>query len=254
MRAGLWEECLRGIPPSLVARIRLDCLLTLLTEDVSPARATDLRGVDPERDVGAANDSPKSDSRLWHPRSLAAPNPPRQFDPTREHGSPESAALLMNHSTGESLQPQNTGSPAPAPAAVDGGGELIFPEQMLPDERHAARVLLRPCGEHAQALLDELAGRLQMGGVRSSPVAYLRGLIARAGAGSFIPELGLRVAAARAQRQKEAALRREREAEERRLAAERATPEYQARARAQREKVRQMLGELKTRMNTGRQP
>ena len=46
----------------------------------------------------------------------------------------------------------------------------------------------------------------------------------------------------------------EREAEERRLAAERATPEYQARARAQREKVRQMLGELKTRMNTGRQP
>ena len=105
--------------------------------------------------------------------------------------------------------------------------ELIFPEQMLPDERQAARVLLRPCGEHAQALLDELAGRLQMGGVRSSPVAYLRGLIARAGAGSFVPELGLRVAAARAQRQKEAALRREREAEERRLAAERATPEYQ---------------------------
>lgn len=254
VRAGLWEECLRGIPPSLVARIRLDCLLTSLTEDVSPARATDLRGVDPERDVGAANDSPKSDSRLWHPRSLATPNPPRQFGRTREHGSPESAALLMNHSTGESLQPQNTGSPTPAPAAVDGGGELIFPEQMLPDERQAARVLLRPCGEHAQALLDELAGRLQMGGVRSSPVAYLRGLIARAGAGSFVPELGLRVAAARAQRQKEAALRREREAEERRLAAERATPEYQARARAQREKVRQMLGELKTRMNTGRQP
>ena len=115
VRAGLWEECLRGIPPSLVARIRLDCLLTLLTEDVSPARATDLRGVDPERDVGAANDSPKSDSRLWHPRSLATPNPPRQFGPTREHGSPESAALLMNHSTGESLQPQNTGSPTPAP-------------------------------------------------------------------------------------------------------------------------------------------
>src|SRR5690606_30511793 len=189
-----WEECLRGIPPSLVARIRLDCLLTLLTEDVPPARATDLRGVDPERDVGAANDSPKSDSRLWQPRSLATPNPPRQFGPTREHGSPESAALLMNHSTGESLQTHNTGPP-PASVAVDGGGDLIFPEQMLPDERQAARVLLRPCGNHAQALLDELAGRLQMGGVRSSPVAYLRGLIARAGAGSFVPELGLRVAA-----------------------------------------------------------
>ena len=104
----------------------------------------------------------------------------------------------MNHSTGESLQPQNTGSPTPASAAVDGGGELIFPEQMLPDERQAARVL-SPCGDHAQALLDELAGRLQMGGVRSSPVAYLRGLIARAGAGSFIPtpvSAGSRVCAA----------------------------------------------------------
>jgi hypothetical protein len=131
---------------------------------------------------------------------------------------------------------------------------LVFSEQMLPAERQAARVLLRPCGDHAQAVLDELAGRLQMGGVRGSPVAYLRGLIARAGAGSFVPELGLRVAAARAQRQREAALQREREAEEQRLAAERATPEYQAKARAHREQVRQMLDELKARVNTGRQP
>ena len=158
----------------------------------------------------------------------------------------------MNHSTGETLQPQNTDPPANPPVAVVDGGELIFPEQMLPDERQAARVLLRPCANRAQSLLDELAGRLQMGGVRSSPVAYLRGLIARADAGSFVPELGPRVAAARERRQQDAAQRREREAEERRLAAERATPEYQARARAQREKVRQMLDELKVRMNKGR--
>jgi hypothetical protein len=158
----------------------------------------------------------------------------------------------MNHSTGEALQPQNAGPLANPLLAVVDGGELIFPEQMLPDERQAARVLLRPCGDRAQSLLDELAGRLQMGGVRSSPVAYLRGLIARADAGSFVPELGPRVAAARARRQQDAAQRREREAEERRLAAERATPEYQARARAQREKVRQMLDELKVRMNTSR--
>jgi hypothetical protein len=120
VRAGLWEECLRGIPPSLVARIGSTACCTADRRRIGgtghrPARR------DPERDVGAANDSPKSESRLWQPRSLATPNPPRQFGPTREHGSPESAALLMNHSTGESLQPQNTGSPAPAPAAVDGG-------------------------------------------------------------------------------------------------------------------------------------
>ena len=93
-----------------------------------------------------------------------------------------------------------------------------------------------------------------MRGVRLSPVAYLRGLIARAAAGSFVPELGPRVAAEREQRQKDAIRRREREAEEQRLAAERATPEYQAKALAQRQKVRQMIDELKARMGTNRQP
>lgn len=252
VRAGLWEECLRGIPPSLVARIRLDCLLALLTGEAASAGDADLRGVPPDRGVHATKAPPKSDSRLWHSRSLATPNPPRQFGPTREYGSSQSAVLLMNHSTGDALQPLNASPPANPPVAVVDGGELIFPEQMLPDERHAACVLLRPCGDRAQSLLDELAGRLQMGGVRSSPVAYLRGLIARADAGSFVPELGLRVAAARTRRQQDAAQRREREAEERRLAAERATPEYHAKARAQREKVRQMLDELKARINTSR--
>lgn len=135
-----------------------------------------------------------------------------------------------------------------------GGGDLIFPKQMLPKERQAARLLLRRYGDQAQCLLDELAGRLQVRGVRLSPVAYLRGLIARAAAGSFVPELGPRVAAEREQRQKDAIRRREREAEEQRLAAERATPEYQARALAQRQKVRQMIDELKVRMSTNRRP
>jgi hypothetical protein len=64
---------------------------------------------------------------------------------------------------------------------------------MLPDECAAARLLLRQSGEQAQVLLDELAGRLQTNGVRSSPVAYLRGLINRAAAGSFVPELAPRM-------------------------------------------------------------
>jgi hypothetical protein len=254
VRTGLWEECLRGIPPSLVARIRLDCLLALLTDDASAARSLGSRNADPDRGVAADKGSPKVESRLRQPRSLVSPKPPDQFRPIRPHGSAESAVLLMNHSTGESVQPQHTASPTSPPDTLAGGGELIFPEQMLPDERQAARLLLRSCGDQAQCLLDELAGRLQVRGVRLSPVAYLRGLIARAAAGSFVPELGPRVAAEREQRQKEALRRREREAEEQRLAAERATPEYQAKALAQRQKVRQMIDELKARMGTNRQP
>ena len=253
VRTGLWEECLRGIPPSLVARIRLDCLLALLT-DASAARSLGSRIAEPDRGVAADMASPNVESRLRQPRSLVSPKPPDQFRPIRPHGSAETAVLLMNHSTGELVQPQHTASSANPPETLAGGGELIFPEQMLPDERQAARLLLRRCGDQAQCLLDELAGRLQVRGVRLSPVAYLRGLIARAGAGSFVPELGPRVAAEREQRQKEALRRREREAEEQRLAAERATPEYQAKALAQRQKVRQMIDELKARMGTHRRP
>ena len=254
VRTGLWEECLRGIPPSLVARIRLDCLLALLTDDASVARSLGSRIADPDRGVASDKPSPNVESRLRQRRSLVSPKPPDQFCPIRPHGSAESAVLLMNHSTGESVQPQHTASSANPPDTLAGGGELIFPEQMLPDERQAARLLLRRCGDQAQCLLDELAGRLQVRGVRLSPVAYLRGLIARAAAGSFVPELGPRVAAEREQRQKDAIRRREREAEEQRLAAERATPEYQAKALAQRQKVRQMIDELKARMGTNRQP
>ena len=254
VRTGLWEESLHGIPPSLVARIRLDCLLALLTDDASVARNVRSRTAEPDRGVAADKPSPNVESRLRQPRSLVSPKPPDQFRPIRPHGSAESAVLLMNHSTGESVQPQHTASPASPPDTLAGGGELIFPEQMLPDERQAARLLLRHCGDQAQCLLDELAGRLQVRGVRLSPVAYLRGLIARAAAGSFVPELGPRVAAEREQRQKDAIRRREREAEEQRLAAGRATPEYQAKALAQRQKVRQMIDELKARMGTNRQP
>jgi hypothetical protein len=244
VRAGLWEEALRGIPPSLVARIRLDGLLALLVADITTAAGVARVGGNPDRDLPPSSAAPKGDSSLRHPRRLVALKPPSQFAPIREHSSTESAGFLMNHSTGESLHARRTGSAEPSTPVV-GGAELIFPDGMLAEERRAAGVLLRPCGPHAQALLDELAGRLRRGGVRESALAYLRGLIARAEAGSFVPELGPGVAAARAQREKDAALRREREAEALRLAAERETPEYQARARAQRERVRRLLDELK---------
>jgi len=65
---------------------------------------------------------------------------------------------------------------------------------------------------------------------------------------------GRRPSAGARGRPRDAPRRRERGAEEQRLAAERATPEYQAKALAQRQKVRQMIDELKARMGTNRQP
>jgi len=195
----------------------------------------------------------KGESSLWHPHIVASPKPPSLIHPIRHHCVDESATPLIEHSTCESVQqPQSTSREANAPSLTAGGGDLIFPDRMLPDECAAARLLLRQSGEQAQVLLDELAGRLQTNGVRSSPMAYLRGLINRAAAGSFVPELAPRIAAERRQRQKAAEQRREREIEERRLEAERATPEYQARTRAQREKISRLLEDMKQRMGPGR--
>jgi hypothetical protein len=255
VRAGLWEECLRGIPPSTLVRIRLDCLLALLTDDVLVAKRRCAGGTDPVSGVAADKVSPKGESRVWQPHSLDLPKPPNQFRPFRTYSSAETAKLLIKSSTGVSVQPPTGATAANAPdTSGGGGGDLIFPEQMLPDERQAARLLLRGSGDAAQSLLDELAGRLQMRSVRSSPVAYLRGLIARAAAGSFVPEMGPRVAAARARQQSDVAQRLAHESEEKRLAAERDTPEGQARVLAQRQQLKQLLAELKARARTGGQP
>ena len=132
-----------------------------------------------------------------------------------------------------------------------GGGGLIFPDQLVADERVAAQLLLRPCADQAQALLDELAGRLQVRSVRSSPLGYLRGLIERATAETFVPELGPRIAAGRRRREEEAARERQRAAEAQRLAAERARPEHQATVAARCQEIRRLLGARKPGPDTG---
>jgi len=130
---------------------------------------------------------------------------------------------------------------APPPPVEWCGGELIFPERLLPEERAAALSLLRPCAAEAQALLDELSARLESNSVRTTAIAYLRGMITRACAGTFVPDAGRLVAASRRRRQEEAAQRRQRAAEDERLAAERASPHYSAKIAARRAEIRQWL-------------
>jgi hypothetical protein len=261
-RAGVWEEALRGMPPSLAGRVRLDCLLSLLTDRSSQATSqTAALGANLQAAQAgqvsvdtAGSVAQKGESSLWHPHILVSPKPPSLFHPNRHHCFDESAIPLIQEITCVLLQPpQDSTREAKAPVQPSGGGgdDLIFPDRMLPEERAAARLLLRQSSEQAQVLLDELAGRLQANGVRSSPVAYLRGLITRAAAGSFVAELATRIASERRQHQKAADERCAREAEERRQEAERATPEYQARIRTQREKISRLLDDMKRRMGQG---
>ena len=102
----------------------------------------------------------------------------------------------------ESPQP-----PIPVTEQSDrGGGELSdlnYPKALLPAEcsRAAAMVavLARPL---SQQVLDEWAGIIAAGEIRSSSLGCLRALVTRAQKGTFAPERALRVAQARKVRQR----------------------------------------------------
>ncbi len=254
IRIGLWEERVSGIPPNLSARIRLDGLLRLLATCSMPAKAARSPVAEPACGDAANKRAPKVETRMWEHRIHVLTKAPQLLRQNRHNCSDKSAELRVSNSTGVSVQLQLSSCDARDPGFAAGGGALIFPERMLPQECDAARALLRGSGEQAQVLLDELAGRLPAGGVRSTPVSYLRGLILRAATGSFVPELAPRIAAGRQQRQRTLDQRLEQETQEQRLEADRASPEYQRRLRAQREKVNKLRDELKQRIAKGGTP
>jgi hypothetical protein len=83
-------------------------------------------------------------------------------------------------------------------AEACGGGEfseLEYPKTLSAAEREEARKKLAgiPAGL-SQQLLDELAASIGANVIQSTPLAYLRGLIMRARAGTFTPEGALRIA------------------------------------------------------------
>jgi hypothetical protein len=99
----------------------------------------------------------------------------------------------------EPLQPQEVASGAvDSKAEACGGGEfseLEYPKTLSAAEREEARKKLAgiPAGL-SQQLLDELAASIGANVIQSTPLAYLRGLIMRARAGTFTPEGALRIA------------------------------------------------------------
>ncbi len=88
---------------------------------------------------------------------------------------------------------------------------LVFPRGFTPAQEAAARSTLPRANGCAQALLDELAGRMAMRPV-ANPLAYLRRLAECAARGEFHPEAGIAVAEAR--RREEAQRLRRKETED----------------------------------------
>lgn len=256
VRAGVWDEDIRGIPPRHFVRVRMAVLL---------ARLTGKTAADQHYSQGsAASEFP--DGGVATIKEVAIP-PSSQRDGCQQHSTKPANQIRQNQqsrfnktsklnvriSTRYLVQPPPPTSDGEMPAGSLsdgggwGGGDLILPQRLLPEERVAAIALVRRCPAHAQTLLDELHARLQKNTIHTSPVAYLRGMVQRAITGEFVPELAVGVAAARRKQAEEAIARAQRDADVQRLAAEQEAPEFHAKVAARRVQVRQMLDAMRAR-------
>lgn len=253
-RLGIWEESIKGIPPRVFVRVRMQCLKAILIAHAASNRAGRSHLKDREGG-GIAHSRPaqNGESRERDYHLLALPKAPTQEHQKRHLCSDKSAATYIEGSTSGLVQPL-------LPVQQESeeirkcGAELVFPYQLSPEERSAARALIRDCGDSAQQLLDELAARLQANAIRTSALAYLRGMVARAHAGRFVPELGIQIAAARRRNHEDSVRRAARDAEARRSAAERATPEYQAKLVRRRSELRSLLATIQSAHSRKKRP
>jgi len=97
----------------------------------------------------------------------------------------------------ESPQPRMPKSERPD----HGGGEtsnLYYPKDLLPSERSQAEAMISTLATPInQQVLDEWAGIIAAGAIRSSTLGCLRALVKRAKEGCFAPERALRIVQAR---------------------------------------------------------
>lgn len=119
--------------------------------------------------------------------------------PISEEPTPENRTLL---STNKHQELSGTTTTAP----------LVWPRGLPEAERVVVESLVEGLEQGAaQAVLDELAGLMAANRIKSSRIALLRALVARARAGTFVPAHGPAVATKRAQEAEEGRKRRDAE-------------------------------------------
>ncbi len=131
-------------------------------------------------------------------------NPPKdRFSICRQNQALETPSIGESTTKGLQLEGSNTLRPPlqdnKTAKIPSGDANFIFPSQLKPEERELAKSQLNGIDTMlAQAVLDELAARLNANKVTGAPLSYLRSLITRAKAGQFTPEAGVRLSLARA--------------------------------------------------------
>jgi hypothetical protein len=132
---------------------------------------------------------------------------PDRGDTTPGHAGqgPPDTRVIPGTTIGTIREPPQPRTPETDSADCGGGelSDLIYPKALLPAERSRAEAMIATLAAPLnQQVLDEWAGIITAGNIRSSSLGCLRALIKRAQAGTFIPERALRMAQARKARQR----------------------------------------------------
>jgi len=222
------ERIVSGLPPRLLTRLELEALAQRLA-DVGTDRAAATNLVQRSRQTECSNPAVWSaalrQSGMHQSAKQEYTDAPTRDGRLRQPWLAQSCIPHIQGITAEKHQPQTLRREVVAEAVVvrtahvveAGVGVLEFPSFILPDERPVLAQIVSQCPEHAQTILDELAGQAQNPARRVSignPLAYARTLTQRALVGAFIPEVAMQIAAAR-NRRNEVELQRQRDREER---------------------------------------
>lgn len=132
---------------------------------------------------------------------------PDRDDSTPGHGcqGDPDTAVIPRTTIGTEKEPPQPLTAETEPADRGGGdlSNLIYPKDLLPAEHAEAKLMIGPLeAPYNQQVLDEWAGIITAGAIRSSPLGCLRALVKRAQEGRFTPERALRVAQTRKARQR----------------------------------------------------
>jgi len=151
--------------------------------------------------------------RLHLDRGVIVSPPPDLRNTTPGHrgeGVPDSS-VMSGTTRGTTNEPPLLQSIVEKSTADRGGGEapdLFYPRELLPEEHaEAERMVVVVPVPLAQQVLDEWAGIIADGAIRTSPLGCLRTLVSRAQAGRFTPERAPRVARTRERQQRSAIAR-----------------------------------------------
>ena len=132
-------------------------------------------------------------------------------DTTSRHSrqGPPDTSVIPRTTIGTKKEPPLP--PMPQSDETDRGGGmfsgLVFPKELLPTEQSQAQAMVAVLNTPInQQVLDEWAGIIAAGSIRSSILGCLRALIDRAQKGTFAPERAIRVAQARKTQQRVAAI------------------------------------------------